>query len=252
MYSKLRHIFSATDPDPWLSRIGLLLVGMALGVAILGGIAFADPLPATPTATSSTMYTLTEVYQAIAGEIGALSSTTIATGTAAFGIDGTLYPSGLLVTGQTACYDVSGNSISCSGTTQDGDVQAGRARSYTDNGDGTVTDNNTGLTWQQGTSTTMTWTNATSTCANNTPGLPGDGWRLPNVFELFSLVDFTVTSNAKINLTYFPGTSPSLFWSATTYPSSGSQNSAVLVVFGNGGVIFGNKADGYYVRCVRD
>jgi hypothetical protein len=45
----------------------------------------------------------------------------------------------LLATGETTSY----------GTGTDGDVQSGAALSYSDNGDGTITDNNTGLTWEK-------------------------------------------------------------------------------------------------------
>jgi len=53
-------------------------------------------------------------------------------------------------TGQTKCYDESGTEISCTGTGQDGEIQAGVAwpgPRFTDNGDGTMTDNLTGLMW---------------------------------------------------------------------------------------------------------
>jgi hypothetical protein len=53
-------------------------------------------------------------------------------------------------TGQTKCYDLSGTEIPCEGTGQDGDVRAGLSRPdprFTDNGNGTATDNLTGLTW---------------------------------------------------------------------------------------------------------
>ena len=47
-------------------------------------------------------------------------------------------------TGQTTCYDPSsGLVIACPGTGQDGDIQAGAALHYKDNGNGTVTDQNT-------------------------------------------------------------------------------------------------------------
>ena len=46
-----------------------------------------------------------------------------------------------LKTGQTSCWNGVGSPISCSGTMHDGDLQIGVARSYTDNGDGTVMDN---------------------------------------------------------------------------------------------------------------
>jgi hypothetical protein len=47
-------------------------------------------------------------------------------------------------TGQTECWSATGASISCTSTGQDGDRQAGADPAYTDNGDGTVTDLNTG------------------------------------------------------------------------------------------------------------
>jgi hypothetical protein len=53
-------------------------------------------------------------------------------------------------TGQTTCYDTEGDVIPCAGTGQDGDIQAGVAwpdPRFRDNGDGTVTDNLTGLMW---------------------------------------------------------------------------------------------------------
>ena len=53
-------------------------------------------------------------------------------------------------TGQTTCYDTDGNVILCEGTGEDGEIQAGLAwpkPRFTDNGDGTVTDNLTGLMW---------------------------------------------------------------------------------------------------------
>jgi hypothetical protein len=53
-------------------------------------------------------------------------------------------------TGQTTCYDSDGNVISCEGTGQDGDIRAGVAwptPRFTDNRDGTMSDNLTGLMW---------------------------------------------------------------------------------------------------------
>ena len=51
-------------------------------------------------------------------------------------------------TGQSTCYDTPGNVISCDGTGQDGAYSI-NPMSYTDNGNDTVTDNNTGLMWQK-------------------------------------------------------------------------------------------------------
>ena len=54
----------------------------------------------------------------------------------------------LSVSGQKTCwYWAAGihQEIPCAGTGQDGEFQAGAPLSYTDNGDGTITDNNTKL-----------------------------------------------------------------------------------------------------------
>src|SRR5574341_969930 len=61
--------------------------------------------------------------------------------------------SGVLRTGQTRCDDglSHGTLVSCPAgpAGQDGELQKGIARSYTDNGDGTITDNATGLMWEK-------------------------------------------------------------------------------------------------------
>lgn len=59
-------------------------------------------------------------------------------------------PAPVAKTGQTSCYNSSGDPISCDGTGQDGELQKGVAwpvPRFTDSGDGTVTDNLTGLIW---------------------------------------------------------------------------------------------------------
>jgi hypothetical protein len=55
-------------------------------------------------------------------------------------------------TGQTLCYDTLGVIINCSGTAQDGAMQKGvglPTPRFTDNTNGTITDNLTGLIWLQ-------------------------------------------------------------------------------------------------------
>jgi hypothetical protein len=52
-------------------------------------------------------------------------------------------------TGQTTCWDSAGTVIPCAGTGHDGEIQAGATLAYTDNGDGTITDDNTGLMWEK-------------------------------------------------------------------------------------------------------
>ena len=67
----------------------------------------------------------------------------------------------------------------------------GNTPSYTDNGNGTVTDNVTGLVWTQDVSdSAMPWSDASSYCESLTIGGHAD-WRLPTVKELWSIRDFS-------------------------------------------------------------
>jgi hypothetical protein len=65
----------------------------------------------------------------------------------------------------------------------------GPAASYKDNGDGTVSDLNTGLMWVKARGTKVTWDAAVAGAKTCQVGGHGD-WRLPTVKELYSLIDF--------------------------------------------------------------
>jgi len=98
-------------------------------------------------------------------------------------------------TGQTACYDDNGDQISCpsSGASFYGqDAQyAGIQPNHGDNGDGTVTDNVTGLTWQQTPQDMgLSWQDAVDYCESLELAGYGD-WRMPTLKELFSISDFS-------------------------------------------------------------
>jgi hypothetical protein len=131
------------------------------------------------------------------------------------------------------------------------------ARLYTVNGDGTVTDRETGLLWEKcsmgqnndagcsGTATTAIWTDALSYCNGLT--LAGRTWRLPNINELKSIADRTI-SNPAIEATSFPATVANYYWSAST--SVASTASAWLLGFVDGGSAAGLKTGSHYARCV--
>ena len=120
--------------------------------------------------------------------------------------------------------------------------------SLADNGDGTVTDFDTGLVWQQQDDNIMrTQGNAISYCN----GLALDGksdWRLPQIKELTSIVDYRVT-DPSIDDALFPGTNLSSYWSASSFASNSAD--AWNVDFGFGFVFASVKTDSRYVRCVR-
>ncbi|MFT5042766.1 MAG: hypothetical protein ACI8TX_003759 [Hyphomicrobiaceae bacterium] len=181
---------------------------------------------------------------------------------------------GLPATGQAISY----------GTGSDGDVRAGGALSYTDNGDGTITDNNTGLMWEKkddsggihDKDTEHTW----STGTNNMDGtitttflstLNGGGgfaghtdWRVPNLKELFSILDLqvsnpsiapafhrsaTCTGCADVTVESCSCTQSSYYWSSST--GQDFAGNAWYVYFGDGFTSAGGKTGGRYVRAVR-
>jgi len=154
-------------------------------------------------------------------------------------------------TGQTTCYNQAGTVITCpapgAALAQDGSYPK-NPMSFTDNLDSTVTDNNTGLMWQQNVdAVTRTWDVAGTYCTGLTTGGYTD-WRLPNENELMSIVDYG-TFNPSINTTLFPGTVASCCWSSTPY--AGNVTHAWHVYFLNGVVSYYFKTSSYYVRCVR-
>ncbi len=126
--------------------------------------------------------------------------------------------------------------------------------------DGTVTDNLTGLIWLKDANCfgQRNWADALSDCNNLAEGqcglidnsVPGD-WRLPNVRELFSLVDYGSLppglsaghpfENADEQLDYR--------WTSTTH--SADSNGASVVWFNAGYVYFKGKHIPYYVWPVR-
>lgn len=102
------------------------------------------------------------------------------------------YP--LVDTGQTLCSDDTGQEIAAPDEDEafcGQDAQfIGTSFSFTDNGDGTVTDNNTGLTWQQTpTSMSFSWQGAMDYCDNLELAGQTD-WRAPTLKELFAISDF--------------------------------------------------------------
>lgn len=121
-------------------------------------------------------------------------------------------------TGQTTSY----------ATGDDGALEPGVAwpsPRFTDNGNGTVTDNLTGLIWLKVASAfgTRFWADALTDCATLNSGEHGltDGsiagdWRLPTVKELQSLIDYGQSVPVLPSGHPFAGVQTSICWSSTT------------------------------------
>ena len=178
-------------------------------------------------------------------------------------------------TGQTKCYDPTGsttNEIPCAGTGQDGAYSI-NPMSFTDNGNGTVSDNNTGLIWQKcsvgqnndascsGTAVNYNWYQASgtydATYNSSTQNVCGalnlggsSSWRLPSKKELMSIVDYSIPyPGPTILQPRFPNTIASYYWSSTTF--AGYPYFAWGVGFDDGCVSGDGKGGSFCVRCVR-
>jgi len=119
---------------------------------------------------------------------------------------------------------------------------------FSNNLNGTVTDLDTGLMWQQAEVTSaMSWEAALQYAG----GLSLSGytdWRLPNIKELQSINDETL-SNPSLDTDYFPNAQAARYWSSTTMNNQSSL--AWWVSFQYGLVSYDLKPTNLYVRCVR-
>lgn len=108
-------------------------------------------------------------------------------------------------------------------------------------------DNNGNLFWIDATNGEDIWSFVDQANANNLGG--HNDWRVPNHFELVSILNIGVY-NPTIDTTAFPSTPATYHWTSSTNP--GTSTYAFLVNFDDGIVYNYNKAaNKYYVRLVR-
>lgn len=113
------------------------------------------------------------------------------------------------------------------------------------NGDEIITDSETGLIWQKTyDETEKKWSDALAYCENLTYAGYSD-WRMPNINELLSLVNYEEYDPASD----FSDMPSKEFWSSSTYVNNTA--SIWLVNFSDGSTDDRNKIVNLYVRCVR-
>ncbi len=146
----------------------------------------------------------------------------IQAGTVIFGKTGTLstiYQAGVPKTGLLPSQSAR--------TGDDANLQAGVALPvprFTDQENGVVTDNLTGLEWVKaphslpGNLSPLTWNNAVDLC-NNLVYAGHDDWRMPNIRELHSLVNYAVSHPVLPIGHPFVDIQNTYYWSSTLRPS---------------------------------
>jgi len=121
------------------------------------------------------------------------------------------------------------------------------------NQDGSITDQQTGLQWSR-CSLGQSWKD--NTCQDKPQALPyaiaalavEEGWRLPTVSELSSLIELRCSGPA-INNNIFPTTTTAIYWTATRFVNLDGSFWQVHFLHGE---IMPEKADSTaYVRWVR-
>lgn len=166
--------------------------------------------------------------------------------------------------GQRECFDTAGAARDCLGTGEDGELQAGSPGPnprFTDNQDGTITDNRSGLMWLQDAGCLIaprTWQtdldhvgsfNSENVCDGYYPNTGYFDWRMPNVNELLTLVDYGQKAPALPSGHPFLNVSSSTYWTSTTV--AGITNAAWTVDLAFGMRVAANKATVQPVWLVR-
>ncbi|MBU1958909.1 DUF5011 domain-containing protein [bacterium] len=164
-------------------------------------------------------------------------------------------------TGQLASYDAAGNDVNDGSVKDDGYYKKGVSRNFTrDDATEIVTDNVTGLMWQDNDDVTAflrTYGDSPYYCSVQELGGYED-WRMPTISELESIIDYKGSYRNIDGIAYLPLIDAAFtkkveerYWSSTPYV--GSED--VWIVHSYTGVVDASSTDSSvqnYTRCVRN
>lgn len=227
-----------------LKMTGVLIMTVLMSAAFATWVSAGDLEP--PGAPASTMHSLEDIYTLVENINNNVDPAYC-------------YEASVAKTGQKTSY----------GTGDDGGLEKGGPwpePRFTDNEDGTVTDNLTGLIWLKqanynsttGTTGSANWAEALAFCNALESGQCGlsDGssagdWRLPNKNEFESLTDISQYNPALPAGNPFIAVLSSIyFWTSSTYASN--TESAWVMYMNYGYTYYREKTNNYYVWPVRD
>jgi len=135
---------------------------------------------------------------------------------------------------------------------------------FSDNGDGTVTDKNSGLMWMrcalgqawtggscEGEAEAFEWsaTESAATTVNKQGEQFFNDWRVPGLRDLAMIVE-RACQDPRINLTVFPNTAPTFFWTSSQRQVD-EETRAYALSFGPEGVELHEKTLPHQLRLVR-
>ncbi len=215
MHGQVVNYGGQIDPQPTVG--GIAPAGAPLAGAAI--TAFARPardscvLTYTLAGTAyNVSWTINRIAHSVAVTTQSTSGTTSATYTSAARFN--YYP---MAPASMARLPDTGQALSATSTPGEDSDYTVNPPSYTDNGNGTITDNVTGLMWQKTDSGEMTWDAAISGATALALGGFTD-WRLPTAQEAFSILNHN--TNPALNSTYFvnnAGGTPGYWWTSDLF-----------------------------------
>ena len=251
-------------------KLAIGVIGVMIGVllsTVVGALAGTPGGPGTPPGSTNS-YTLADIYHSLNRGTAATPSTF--TEPAAGPGTGTMYTLDEIytLTRQRAPVPKTGQTATYYGA-DDGYLEKGVAwpsPRFTDNSNGTLTDNMTGLIWLKNANcanATRNWVTALNdvwdlndlgwmnlhNCGDTSNGGSHQtDWRLPNLRELESLIDYGQLNPALPSGHPFTGVQSGYYWSGTTVAGSAS---IAWLMHSSGGVTVVDKTFSYYVWPVR-